>query len=90
MDNGRNEPFGGVPVLGAEEPPTFGRFDFEGISFRWGAALTDEGEPAGVVLEWWFPITPWFKFRMPFGMLEARGFQAKLAEALEDAAKTET
>jgi hypothetical protein len=71
--------------LGMDNVPVLGTMNFDRIQMRCGDMLSPEtGERIGVIVEWWFPALPWFRFRMSLETLHAITFRDKLNEVLED------
>jgi hypothetical protein len=72
------------------EIPILGKLMFEAIEWEIGqVAVVEEGggiSVTGVIIRFWFPALPWFKFQIPFARLEARNLIRALEEKLDEQA----
>ena len=72
--------------LGSEgkEPPELAQLRLEDFRWRFGKLLKQDGEFAGVTLEIYPRLLPWFKLRFPFLRDEIFAFYKTLGELLQD------
>lgn len=78
------EPFG-FPLEQLRQDVTLGRLEFEAVQWRIGKGMSADGRTLmAVIVEWFFPALPWFKFRMPLDRLSARQFANAILEGLEN------